>query len=321
MVARLRSSSSLRHLLAETQLEVSDLIYPIFVHHQADHHEPIPSMPGQYQWGLNTLDRMIDACVQAGIQSVLLFGLPACKDAKGSASWDQSGPVQQAIKRFKQKAPHILVIVDLCFCQYTDHGHCGVLNHHGTLNHQETLKLLSKQMMSLVEAGADVIAPSGMIDKTVATLRQTLDQAGYPMLPIMNYTVKYCSHFYGPFRDAADGAPSSGDRSTHQMDFRQRSEAFSEIEQDLEEGVDMAIIKPAGAYLDVIARIHDRYPQLPLVGYQVSGEYASLCAAIEKGWLGPSVIEESLLAIKRAGATAIITYFALDYARQLRENV
>ena len=312
----LRGSESLLKLLNQTALSVDDLIYPVFIHHDPNHHAPIASMPGQYQWGLHRLPELIDELCKYHINAVLLFGVPETKDCQGSASWQEDGPVQQALQLLKTKAPHLLRIVDLCFCQYTNHGHCGYLNDQGVLSHPDTLHGLGHQMLSMVEAGAEVIAPSGMIDGTVTYLRSALDQAGHHALPIMNYSVKYCSWLYGPFRDAADGSPKSGDRSTHQMNCANTAEALAEIDQDLQEGVDMAIIKPAGHYLDIIARIHDRYPHLPLIGYQVSGEYAALKAAIEKGWLASSVIDESLLAIKRAGATGIISYFALDWAKR-----
>lgn len=316
--ATTRSSEALRTLLRETSFDVGDLIYPVFVHHDPDHYEPIASMPGQYQWGVNHLPRLIDDLLQYQIQSVILFGLPKTKDKQGSASWQEDGPVQQALNLFKQKAPGLLRIADLCFCQYTDHGHCGCLDSAGRICHQSTRTLLVKQALSLIHAGADVIAPSGMIDRTVVTLRQAIDAEIERPIAIMNYSVKYCSQFYGPFRDAAEGAPHGGDRSTHQMNCANTHEAFAEIEQDIQEGVDMAIIKPAGHYLDVIARVHDRFPSLPLIAYQVSGEYAAIKAAINQGWLAEQAIDESLLAIKRAGASAVITYFALDWAKKAK---
>lgn len=313
----LRQNPAVRQLVRQTKLHVSDLVYPIFIHHQPDHYEPIPSMPGQYQWGINRLPDLINELRYYHISAVLLFGVPSEKDAQGSASWQIDGPVQQALRLLQNQAPEILRIVDLCFCQYTSHGHCGYLNENGHIDHTKTLAGLSQQMQSMVAAGAQVIAPSGMIDGAVAHLKANLKDES---IPIMHYSVKYCSQFYGPFRDAADGAPKKGDRASHQMDCANGHEALAEVAQDLKEGVDMAIIKPAGHYLDVIARVNDRYPELPLLGYQVSGEYAALKAAIAKGWLSEQTIHESLLAIKRAGATGIITYFALEWAKQFAQD-
>ncbi len=317
---RRRLQPSMRALLRETHISVDDLILPIFLHHDASAQHPIDALPGHFQWGIEQLPLLIQRISALGIKALLLFGIPANKDAQGSESWHANGVVQQAIPVIKQLAPHLLVMADCCFCQYTDHGHCGELDAQGNVDNDATLQGLAKQAVSLSQAGADVIAPSGMIDGMVAAIRTALDQEDMQQVSILSYAVKYQSAFYGPFREAAQGSPSIGDRASHQMDIGNSHEALRELALDVEEGADWAIIKPAGHYLDVIARLHQRYPEIPLVGYQVSGEYSALIAAIDKGWLSEQVITESLIAIKRAGASAIITYFAEQVASMLSSH-
>ena len=308
----------MRDLTRETRLHVQDLIMPLFVHHGDGIRQPIASMPGQYQMSVDHLPAEIAALQALGIQAVILFGIPHSKDAVGSIACQDDGIIQQAVRKIKQVAPEMLVIVDVCFCEYTDHGHCGVLDAKtGHIDNDATLSLLVKQSVSLASAGADVIAPSGMMDGVVAAIRTGLDAKGFTALPILSYAVKYQSAFYGPFRDAAQGAPGMGGRANHQMQVGNVEEGLREAALDVEEGADMLMVKPAGHYLDVIYRVHAAHPGVPVLGYQVSGEYAAMQAAIAAGWLQREVIIESLLAIKRAGASAIISYFSKDVATLL----
>lgn len=320
---RLRSHPALRNLVREHQLTVNDLVMPLFIKEGITESKPIASMPGQYQLTLHDLPKEVEKIQALNIPAVLLFGIPAHKDATGSASWQDDGIIQQAIKIIKATAPEILVISDLCFCEYTDHGHCGVVVKHPTngfdVDNDSTLTLLARQAVSHAKAGADVIAPSGMMDGMVAAIRDGLNKAGFAQTPILSYAVKYASSFYGPFRDAAEGAPQFGDRRTYQMDPANASRGLREAELDAQEGADMLMVKPAGNYLDVIYRVKQRFADLPLGAYQVSGEFAMIKAAAEKGWVDEErVMLESLLAIKRAGADFIITYFAKDAAELLQ---
>ena len=318
---RLRHSARLRAAVRETVLTPADFIYPLFVVHGGHVRDPIPSMPGICQLSVDQAVGEAGRAAAAGIPAVLLFGIPASKDPIGEESYDDDGIIQRAVRALKDALPELLVVTDVCLCEYTDHGHCGVLNHEnpvlpaGYVLNDETLDVLARVSVSHARAGADVVAPSGMIDGMVASIREGLDEHGYEHLPIMSYAVKYASAFYGPFRDAAQGAPTFGDRRTHQMDPGNVREALREAALDVEEGADFLMVKPALAYLDVIRRVHDAHPELPMVAYNVSGEYSMVKAAGERGWLDErSVALENLTAIKRAGADLIITYHALDAA-------
>ena len=319
---RLRQHAGLRDLLQETRLTVNDLVLPLFIKESIQQKQPIDAMPGHYQLSLQDLNEEIDTIVALKIPAVLLFGIPEQKDATGVGSCRADGIIQRAIQRIKQRAPQLLVISDCCFCEFTDHGHCGVvhrgIDQHFELANDATLELLAQQAVSFARAGADVVAPSGMIDGMVAAIREGLDQAGFTHIPILSYAVKYASNFYGPFREAAEGAPKFGDRRGYQMNPANSNEAIREAQLDINEAADMLMVKPAGAYLDVIYRIKQQFPQMPLCAYQVSGEFAMIKAAAEKGWLDEQrVMMESLIAIKRAGADFIINYFAKDVARLL----
>ena len=318
---RLRGSASLRGLVSEHALSITDLVLPLFIKSGSDIQDPIQSLPGHCQWSVDRLPEMMAVVEDAGISAVMLFGLPAYKDALGSASWQLDGVIQQAIKVIKARCSDILVIADCCLCEYTEHGHCGVLRDTEALcvDNDETLPLLARQAVSLAEAGADVIAPSGMMDGMVGAIRSALDAAGFVHIPILSYAVKYASALYGPFREAADGAPVRGDRKTYQMDFANVEEALREAQQDVAEGADMLMVKPAQWYLDVITRVRDSIPGVPLAAYQVSGEYAMIKAAAQQGWIDEEkAMMESLLSIKRSGARFVISYFALSAAKQLR---
>ncbi len=317
---RLRCHPRLRDLMQEVSLTVHDFVLPLFVIAGNNIKNPITSMPGHFQFSVDRLDEEIHSIVALGLPAVMLFGIPAYKDSSGTAAIKPEGVVQQALQRIKAIAPELLVMVDLCFCEYTDHGHCGVLRtdtYFGpVVDNDATLLLLSQQALSLVEAGADVIAPSGMLDGMVKVLRQSLDSHGYTHIPILSYAVKYASSFYGPFRDAAEGSPMQGDRQNHQMDYANLSQAFREVQLDIDEGADMLMVKPAMNYLDVISKIKAQYPVMPLAAYQVSGEYAMIKSAAERGWLDErSAMLESLISIKRAGANFIISYFSKSFAQ------
>jgi porphobilinogen synthase len=313
---RFRKTPTLRRLVRETRLSPDDLVLPLFVCPGEEVAKPISSMPGVFQ---HSVDRMVETVREAfaeGIRSVLLFGLPEYKDAEGSAAWSPDGIVQRALRALKAETPDVVTIVDVCFCEYTDHGHCGVL-HGEEVDNDATLVNLARQAVSLAEAGADIIAPSDMMDGRVGSIRQALDAAGFPATPILSYAVKFASGFYGPFREAAESAPKFGDRRAYQMDPANGREAMREAELDVEEGADMLMVKPALAYLDILAGLRQRF-DLPLAAYHVSGEYAMLKAAAERGWIDyDRVMMESLLAIRRAGADLIITYAAREAARLL----
>lgn len=315
---RLRHHETLRTMVQETHLRVQDLICPLFIKHGLTKKNPIASMPGQYQLGLNHLEEEIQEIVALGIPAVLLFGIPEYKDESGSAALHDHGIVQQAITTIKKIAPQLLVISDICFCEYTSHGHCGVLTENADVHNDKTLDLLVKQSLSHARAGCDIIAPSGMMDGMVAAIREGLDAAGFQHVPILSYAAKYASAFYGPFREAAEGAPQFGDRRTYQMDPANTKEALREVDLDVEEGADMLMVKPALSYLDIIYQTKRRYPEIPLCAYQVSGEYAMIKAAAQCGWLDEKKVAlETLLSIKRAGADFIITYFAKVVAEWL----
>lgn len=315
---RLRNHPALRAMLAETTLTVNDLVQPLFIIHGKNIHKPIASMPGQSQFSVDKIGTEAKAIAELGIKAVLLFGIPEIKDAEGSSSWQDDGVIQRAIREIKSVAPDLLVIADVCFCEYTDHGHCGILCEKTVVDNDKTLPLLAKQAVSFAKAGADIIAPSGMMDGMVAAIREGLDQAGFERLPILSYAVKYASSLYGPFREAAEGAPQFGDRKTYQMDPANSHVALREAELDIQEGADMLMVKPAVNYLDIIYRLKQTFPEMPLAAYHVSGEYSMIKAAAEKHWIDEKKVAlEILLSIKRAGADFIITYFAKDVAQWL----
>lgn len=317
---RMRANSTVRDFIRETSLSAYDFIYPLFVKPGTGKRDEVPSMPGVFQLSVDQLSSEIDELMTCGVHSVLLFGLPSYKDERGSEAYDDNGIVQQAIRAIKDHAPDFHVITDVCLCEYTSHGHCGVLDEHGTVLNDETLELLAAEAVSHARAGADMVAPSDMMDGHIAALRTTLDEAGFSHVPIMAYAAKYCSAFYGPFRDAADSAPAFGDRSTYQMDPANSDEALREVELDIAEGADLIMVKPALSYLDVLRRVHDKFA-FPTVAYNVSGEYAMVKAAVERGWLDERrVVLELLLSMKRAGACAIITYHAKDAAKWIRDQ-
>jgi len=312
---RLRRTAALRALVRETRLAPGQLIQPVFVVDGQGTREPIHSMPGIERFAVDRVVEEAKEVERLGVAGVILFGVPQRKDAQGSGAWDPDGVVQRAIRRIKGATPDLLVIADVCLCEYTDHGHCGVLEGVHVIN-DATLPLLARAAVSLAEAGADVIAPSDMMDGRIAAIRRALDAAGQGETPILSYAAKYASAFYGPFREAAESAPQQGDRRGYQMDPGNAREALREIRADLDEGADMILVKPALPCLDVI-RAARELCEVPLFAFQVSGEYSMLQAAIERGWLeAERAIDESLLSIRRAGADAVISYFAKDYARR-----
>ena len=317
---RLRRTPALRRMARETRLSPSDFIYPLFVCPGRGVARPVGSMPGVFQ---HSVDRVVEVCRETaaeGVPAVLLFGLPETKDDVGSSSWADDGIVQQALKAIKAAVPELVLIVDVCFCEYTAHGHCGVLTAAGEVANDPTLDNLARQSVSLAAAGADVIAPSDMMDGRVGRIRRGLDEAGFEHLPILSYAAKFASAFYGPFREAAESAPAFGDRRSYQMDPANGREALREVGLDVEEGADLLMVKPALPYLDVLREVRQRFDH-PLVAYQVSGEYSMIRAAAERGWIDyERVLMESLLSIRRAGADLVITYGARDAARLLRKG-
>ena len=316
---RLRRNEGLRRLTRETMLDPGDFIFPLFVSEVIDEPVAIGSMPGQYQWPVSEMGRRAEELAKLGIGAALLFGVPAHKDEIGSSAWDEHGPVQRAIREMKAAAPELVIVTDVCMCEYTSHGHCGLIRN-GEVQNDETLELLTREALSHAAAGADIVAPSDMMDGRVAALRAGLDGAGFSDTPIMAYSAKFASAFYGPFREAAESTPQFGDRRAYQMDPANGREALREVELDVLEGADMVMVKPALPYLDVLARVRDRY-DLPLVAYNVSGEYSMLKAAIANGWLDERrATMETLTGIKRAGADMIITYHAIEAARWLAEG-
>ena len=306
---RLRKNENIRRLVRENKLSVDDLIYPLFIEEGENIKSEIESMPGINRYSLDTMSKEIDEVVALNIPAVLLFGIPSNKDDEGAETWNDEGIIQQAIRLIKKNYPSLYVITDVCFCEYTSHGHCGII-HENDMENDSTLSNLAKQTISHAKAGADMVAPSGMLDGAVITMREALDNTGFYNLPIMGYSVKYCSAFYGPFRDAADSAPSFGDRRTYQMDSSNRDEAIREANFDDIEGADILMVKPALSYLDIIRDLKNNFDH-PIACYNVSGEYAMIKAAAEKGWIDEErVMMESLISMKRAGADIIITYFA-----------
>lgn len=323
---RLRHSASLRALVREHRLAVDDLVLPLFIKEGRGIKNPIQSLSGHYQFSIDCLRDEIQQIVDLNIPAVILFGIPLHKDAEGSSALSVNGVIQSAISAIKEWAPQLLVISDLCFCEYTDHGHCGIIASHRcgevVIDNDATLALLAQQAVSHARAGADIIAPSGMMDGMVQAIRQGLDQHGFLHTPILSYAVKYASAFYGPFREAAgSGAPQHGGRQTYQMDPANAQNGLREAELDVLEGADMLMVKPAHTYLDMIFRIKQRFPALPLGAYHVSGEYAMIKAAAAQGWIDEErAMMETLIAIKRAGADFIITYFAKSVAKLLKNK-
>jgi porphobilinogen synthase len=307
-------------MVRETVLTPDDLIYPLFVVHGQGQQRPISSMPGQHQWSVDLLPRQAEQIAELGIPAVILFGLPAIKDAVGSENYADDGIVQQAIRAIKDAVPELVVITDVCTCEYTDHGHCGILDERGYVVNDATLEVLQQVVASHAEAGADIVAPSGMMDGAVAAIRAELDRVGAREVAIMAYAAKFASSFYGPFREAADSPPAFGDRKQYQMDPANGREALLEVALDAAEGADLLMVKPALPYLDVLSRIRQQFDR-PTAAYHVSGEYAMIKAAAQNGWIDErQVALESLLSIKRAGADLILTYYAKDAARWLRET-
>ncbi|MCF6182072.1 porphobilinogen synthase [Lutibacter sp.] len=313
---RLRKTENIRRLVRENKLSIDDLIYPLFIEEGENIETEIVSMPGIKRWSLDKVSKELDEVVALNIPAVLLFGIPTEKDEEGSETWNDNGIMQQAVRFIKKNHPSLYVITDVCFCEYTSHGHCGII-HDNDVDNDATLPNIAKQVISHAKAGVDMVAPSGMMDGMVQTIREALDNTGFPNLPIMSYAVKYSSAFYGPFRDAADSAPTFGDRRTYQMDPANRDEALREATFDDQEGADILMVKPALSYLDIIRDVKNNFDR-PVATYNVSGEYAMVKAAAQKGWIDEErVMMESLLSMKRAGADIIITYFAKDVAKVL----
>lgn len=317
---RTRATANLRSMIRENKLSVEDLIYPLFVVPGKNVKNEIESLPGNYHWSLDRLPEVLDEIVDLKIPAVILFGIPSYKNATGSSAWDMEEPVQQACRLIKEKYPDLVIVTDVCLCEYTEHGHCGVLENGCTVNNDATLPLLAKVAVSHAKAGADIIAPSNMMDGYVQAIRAALDENGFSHVSIMAYSAKYASSYYGPFRAAADSTPSAGDRKGYQMDPANSDEALREVELDIEEGADIVMVKPALAFMDIIRRVKDTFNR-PLCVYNVSGEYAMVKAAAQKGWIDEKrIVMETLTGFKRAGAKMIITYHALDAARWLREE-
>jgi porphobilinogen synthase len=316
---RLRRTPALRALVRETRVTADDLILPVFVTHEADAANEIPSMPGIRQWSVDRAVTYVEEASAAGIRAVILFGIPETKDATGSDAYDPEGVVQRAIRAIRERSPEVVVVADTCLCEYTEHGHCGLLDARLDVDNDATLGILRRVVIAQAEAGADIVAPSGMIDGMVGAIRGALDDAGFPDVAILSYSTKYASAFYGPFRDAAQGAPAFGDRRSHQMDPANAREALRENALDVAEGADLLMVKPALAYLDVIRQTREQFPEMPLVAYNVSGEYAMVKAAAAAGWLDEQrIVMEILTGIKRAGADLIISYHAVDVAKWTR---
>ena len=317
---RLRKTENIRRLVRENKLTTDDLIFPLFIEEGENIETEIKSMPGIKRFSLDKISTELDEVTSLNIPAVLLFGIPSRKDDVGTETWNDDGIVQQAIRFIKKNYPRLYVITDVCFCEYTIHGHCGILNDNNDVDNDATLINLSKQAISHAKAGADMLAPSGMIDGSIIKMRETLDNTGYYDLPIMGYSVKYSSAFYGPFRDAADSTPTFGDRKTYQMDPANRDEAMREAAFDDLEGADILMVKPALSYLDIVRDLKNNYDR-PIACYNVSGEYAMIKAAGDKGWIDEEkVMMESLLSMKRAGADIIITYFAKEVAKILKKD-
>ena len=313
---RLRKSEGIRRLVQETKLSVDDFVYPLFIEEGENIETEIVSMPGIKRYSLDRISKELEEVVELNIPAVLLFGIPSNKDEEGTETWNDNGIMQQAIRFIKKNYPKLYVITDVCFCEYTSHGHCGII-HNNDVENDATLVNIAKQVVSHAKAGVDMVAPSGMMDGTIKMVREALDNTGFVNLPIMAYSVKYASAFYGPFRDAADSAPSFGDRRTYQMDPANRDEGLREANFDDQEGADILMVKPALSYLDIIRDLKNDFDR-PIACYNVSGEYAMVKAAAEKGWIdGEKVMMESLMAFKRAGCDGILSYFAVEAAQKI----
>ena len=314
---RLRKNENFRRMIRETKLSVDELVYPLFVTAGKDVKKPISSMPGNFQMSIDHLVKEVQKTKESGIPAILLFGIPQSKDEVASGAFTKDGIIQQAVRRLKDKVPDIVVITDVCLCEYTSHGHCGMLDK-GDVDNDSTIEVLAEMAVSHAKAGADMVAPSAMMDGQVGAIREALDEGGYESLPIMAYSAKYASCFYGPFREAAESAPKFGDRKSYQMDPANGDEAIREMTLDVEEGADIIMVKPALPYLDIIRRAREEF-ELPIAAYNVSGEFAMIKAAANLGWIDEErAMMESLTAIKRAGADIIITYFAPEAAKLLR---
>lgn len=316
---RLRTSPNMRALVRETHIDISDLVYPIFVIEGKNIKNPVESMPGIYQYSVDRIDEELERINESGVSSILIFGIPEHKDEKASEAYNDEGVTQRAIRHIKGKYPHIIVIADVCLCEYTSHGHCGLIWGNEILN-DETLEYLCRMSVSLTKAGADIIAPSDMMDGRVAAIRKALDENNFINTPIMAYSAKYASAYYGPFRDAADSAPKFGDRKSYQMDVANVKMAMRELQDDIDEGADIIMVKPALAYLDVIKEASQRFDHT-IAAYNVSGEYSMVKAAAKMGWIDEKgIVMENMIAIKRAGAKIVITYHALDVAKWIRNG-
>ena len=317
---KLRTSAVMRNLVKDVYVSKEDLIYPIFVEEGENIKNEIESMPGIFRYSLDRIDEELDALVELGINSILLFGIPKHKDECATASYKEAGVIQNAIRYIKKNYPNFLIIGDVCCCEYTSHGHCGILDENGYVKNDETLEVLGKIALSYARAGVDVIAPSDMMDGRIQKISQVLEKNVFHNVALMSYAVKYSSAFYGPFRDAADSAPKFGNRKTYQMDFRYSKDAIDEVREDLKQGADFIIVKPALSYLDVMQKVSNNF-NVPVIAYSVSGEYSMTKAAALKGWIDEkAIVMEQMYAFKRAGANAIITYYAKDVAKYLNES-
>lgn len=315
---RLRADERLRNLVRETYVSKKDLIYPIFVAEGKNIKNPVESMPDIYQYSIDMLDEILERIKKCGISGILIFGIPSHKDEIASEAYNKNGVTQNAVRYIKSRYPELIIIADVCLCEYTSHGHCGIIDGEKILN-DETLPLLSKMAVSLAESGADIIAPSDMMDGRVKAIREALDLNNFKDIPIMSYSAKFASGYYSPFRDAADSAPCFGDRKSYQMDFANGREAIREIADDIDEGADIVMVKPALAYLDILKSVRERF-DLPLAVYNVSGEYSMVKSASKNGWIDEKrIVTENLIAMKRAGADIIITYHALDFVEWQEE--
>lgn len=316
---RLRQNKLLREMVKNVHIHLEELIYPLFIEEGENIKSEIPSMPNQYRYSIDRLDEELNELQKLGIKSLLLFGIPKIKDEIGSQAYDENGIVQKAIRYIKSNFPEFLIITDVCMCEYTSHGHCGILKN-CDVDNDITIELMAKIALSHAKAGADIVAPSDMMDGRIKKIRTILDSNGFINTPIMSYSIKYSSSYYGPFREAADSAPIFGDRKTYQMDYRNNKDFYKEVEADIQEGADFIMVKPALAYLDVINAIKDI--NIPIVAYNVSGEYSMVKAGAEKGWIDEKgVVMENIYAIKRAGANLIITYHAKDIAKWIKESI
>ncbi len=314
---RLRKNSTIRNLVKETRLSIDAFIYPLFIVEGESIKREISSMKGVYHFSVDKVLDEVKELLELGIQSILLFGVPDKKDELGTEAYAEDGIIQRAIRAIKKEYPEMYLITDVCMCEYTSHGHCGILDEEGYVNNDESIEYLSRIAVSHAEAGVDMVAPSDMMDYRVAHMRMSLDDNGYENIPIMSYSAKYCSAFYGPFREAAESAPSCGDRKSYQMDMANSDEAMREVQYDIDEGADIIIVKPALSYLDIIRRTKDNF-NIPVAAYNVSGEYSMIKSAIDQGIVGEDVMIETLTSIKRAGADIIISYFAKDLAKLLK---